>query len=148
MAKAQYLNSLFWSAVTPSFFLLELYMMEESSGFDNSLFRANVTLGSAIVAVISFFSFVIWMIITPSPIEDAAEKAPFLKATAIVTSKDTDQRLSIKSTDLPKGGDVVAVDQFVYGTISSGDRVCVKYKSISDDPQISTEFVGKGSCQK
>jgi hypothetical protein len=74
------------------------------------------------------------------------DKAPVSKATALVTSKDNDQRLSVKSTDLPKKGDVVSVDQYAYGAVSVGDSVCVRFKRLSDDPQYGIEFVSQGSC--
>jgi hypothetical protein len=76
------------------------------------------------------------------------DAAPYIKASVIITSKDTDGRLSLKSSALPKGGDRVAVDRFAYGAASVGEVACVQYKSIADDPQYGTEFVGNGSCPK
>ena len=119
--------------------------MEESSDSDKPTILAFVMLFFLIITPVSFIGFCFWTIGSSLV---AKEKAPFSQATAIVTSKDSDQRLSIKSTDLPKSGDVVSVDQFSYGAVSTGDHVCVQYKSISGDPQFLTEFVGKGSCQK
>jgi hypothetical protein len=101
-----------------------------------------------ILVFAAFFGAPIWMIVSMYQGLEAEKSAPFIRATAIITSKDNDQRLSIKSADLPQGGDVVAVDRFVYGAISTGDRVCVQYKNISDNPQFATEFLNKGSCQK
>jgi hypothetical protein len=79
---------------------------------------------------------------------DDWQHLPYIKASVIITSKDTDGRLSLKSSALPKGGDRVAVDRFAYGAASVGEVACVQYKSIADDPQYGTEFVGNGSCPK
>jgi hypothetical protein len=76
------------------------------------------------------------------------DAAPYKKASVIITSKDSDGRLSLKSTALPKGGDRLAVDQYAYGAALVGEVACVQYKSTADDPQYGTEFVGNGSCPK
>jgi hypothetical protein len=79
------------------------------------------------------------------------DASPYIKASAIITSKDSDGRLSLKSSALPKGGDRIVVDQYVYGAVSTGDRVCVQFKTIPEVPdgqQYGTEFVGLGSCSK
>jgi hypothetical protein len=78
----------------------------------------------------------------------AIAAAPFSNATAIITSKDPNQHLSIKSSALPKGGDVIYVDQYVYGATSVADPVCVHYKHLPNDLQFGTELVGKGACPK
>jgi hypothetical protein len=77
-----------------------------------------------------------------------AGAAPYSNANSTVTSKDTNQHLSIKSAALPKGGDVTLVDQYVYGATSVGDSVCVQYRSTPSDRQYDVGFVGQGSCQK
>jgi hypothetical protein len=122
--------------------------MEKSNEIDSPLIASAVSYGFLILVFAALFGVPIWAIVSMSQALEAINLAPLLQATVTVTSKDTDQRLSIQSADLPKGGDVVSVDQFVYGAISSGDRICVQYKSISDDPQFATEFLNKGSCQK
>lgn len=122
--------------------------MEEFSESVSPSIVVKALIGFAILAMVTLLGYGVWGITSFYLLLASIEKVPFVQATAIVTSKDNDQRLSIKSTDLPKGGDVVSVDQFVYGAISSGDRVCVQYKSISDDPQYATDFLNKGSCQK
>jgi hypothetical protein len=76
-----------------------------------------------------------------------ADAVPYSNANAIVTSKDRDTRLSVKSAALPKGGDVIDVDRYAYGATSIGDSVCVRYKRLPDEPQHGTEFVSQGSCK-
>jgi hypothetical protein len=49
---------------------------------------------------------------------------PYDNADAIITSKEP-SRLSIKSAELPKGGDVIKVDSYAYGAASIGDKICV-----------------------
>lgn len=98
--------------------------------------------------MLSFLGFLVWIFATVFTEADAINKAPFLKTTALITSKDPDQNLSVKSTDLPRKGDVVAVDQYAYGSVAVGDSICVQYKQLSDEPQYNTEFVDKGVCQK
>jgi hypothetical protein len=78
----------------------------------------------------------------------ASKAGPFSKATALITSKDPDEKLSIKSADLPKKGDVISVDQYTYGAASVGDSICVRHKETPENPQYGTEFVGLGNCQK
>lgn len=78
--------------------------------------------------------------------EKKAESLPFMKLTAIVTSKD-DQKLGAKSDLLPSKGDLIAVDKYVYGSVSVGDSVCIQYKSLPSEPQYGAEFVGKGPCK-
>jgi hypothetical protein len=121
------------------------------AGTDESLSDkvTSYLIGAAILGVpISLVAFVIWALF--SFIQDAQtiDKAPVSKATALVTSKDSDQHLSVKSVDLPKKGDVVSVDQYAYGAVSVGDSVCVRFKRLPDDPQYGIEFVSQGSCQK
>jgi hypothetical protein len=76
------------------------------------------------------------------------DAAPYIKASVMITSKDSDGRLSVKSSALPKGGDRIVADQYVYGAASVGEVACVQYKSIADNPQYITEYVGLGSCTK
>jgi hypothetical protein len=75
------------------------------------------------------------------------DAAPYIKASVMITSKDSDGRLSLKSTDLPKGGDRLAVDRFAYGAASVGEVACVQYKRLPDDSQYGIEFVNQGSCK-
>ncbi len=106
-------------------------------------------IGAAILgATISMVVLVIWVLSSSIQEAQTIDKAPVLKATALITSKDSDQKLSVKSTDLPKKGDVVNVDQYAYGAVSVGDSICVQFKRIPDDPQYGIEFVNQGSCQK
>jgi hypothetical protein len=97
--------------------------------------------------VLSIVVFVGWNIFSVVQGFNAMSAAPWIKATASITSKDNDQRLSVKSTDLPKGGDVVNVDQYAYGALAPGDTVCLQYKRIPDDSQYGIELVGKGACK-
>lgn len=78
--------------------------------------------------------------------EKKAESSPFIKLTAIVTSKD-DQQLGVKSKLLPSKGDLIAVDKYAYGSVVVGDSVCIQYKSLPSEPQYGAEFVGKGPCK-
>jgi hypothetical protein len=111
---------------------------------DNLL--ANTGFLLAILLPLLFFGYTAWLVFSGVQESSAVLNTPFLKATAKITSKDIDQHLSIKSADLPKGGDVIAVDQYVYGAVVAGDSVCVQYKQIQDDKQYGTEFVAKGTC--
>ncbi len=78
---------------------------------------------------------------------------PYDNADAIITSKELTllsmlPRLSIKSPELPKGGDLIRVDSYIYGAASIGDKICVQYRSTSENPQYGVEYVGKGSCSR
>jgi hypothetical protein len=104
---------------------------------DSDYFQKLVLAGfSAAFAV--FLVFLAWPV---TQVAISIHTAPFLRATALITSKDSDQSLSVKSADLPKGGDVIFVDRFVYGAVAPGDSVCLQYKLIPDDSQYGTEFV-------
>jgi hypothetical protein len=102
----------------------------------------------AIGVPVSMVAFIVWSLFSFIQEAQTIDKAPVSKATALITSKDPDQKLSVKSTDLPKKGDVVDVDQYAYGAVSVGDSVCVQFKRLPDDPQYGIEFVSQGSCQK
>jgi hypothetical protein len=98
---------------------------------------------------IAAFGFVGWMIFSSAQTSMAIDAAPFQKVTVSITSKDGDEKLSIRSNELPKGGDVIGVNQYTYGAVTIGDRICVRFKNIPDVPdgqQYGTEFVSLGSC--
>jgi hypothetical protein len=103
------------------------------------------------IVVCSLFAVAIYWawVITGNSLQEAtkADAVPFVKANAVITSKDGDDKLSIKSSTLPKGGDVIGVDRYAYGATSIGDSVCVRYKRLPDEPQHGTEFVSQGSCK-
>lgn len=92
-------------------------------------------------------SFILPFILTEEDLmEKKAESLPFMKLTAIVTSKD-DQKLGVKSDLLPSKGDLIGVDQYDYGSVSVGDMICIQYKSLPEKPQWGAEFVSKGPCK-
>jgi hypothetical protein len=72
----------------------------------------------------AFIVFLVWLLWSVSQDRAAINTAPFQKVTVSVTSKDSGEKLSIKSPGLPKKGDVIGVDQYTYGAVSTGDSVC------------------------
>jgi hypothetical protein len=76
------------------------------------------------------------------------DAAPYIKASVIITSKNSDDRLSLKSSALPKGGGRLAVDRFAYGAASVGEVACVQYRSTSTDRQYDVGFVSLSGCPK
>lgn len=100
-------------------------------------------------AVVAFYSAFVYFFffVEPPEVTELKEAKP-IKVSGVITSKDENQKLSVKSAELPKVGDVINVNRQEYGSVATGDVVCIQYKSISSYPQEMVEFVSRGKCQK
>jgi hypothetical protein len=80
---------------------------------------------AGLVATVFFLIIISWLLNLISGVQrdNAIQVAPYISTTALITSKDSSEKLSVKSPDLPKKGDVIDVDQYTYGAVSPGDRV-------------------------